>query len=107
MGKHSITVNYHEQGFGQAGIDYLYFATDGQLELTSVSDNLIEGNFSIELSALPTALLTVDTLPENPEFKEFRIIGDFVAKYGNYEDLYEAQTDFFKNQMNVKSLLGL
>ncbi|MCW9706497.1 hypothetical protein [Fodinibius salsisoli] len=105
IGEHSVIVNYNERGLGHAGIDYLYFATDGQLELTRVSDNFIEGNFSIVLSALPTAVLTIDTLPEDPEFEEFRIIGDFVAKHGDYNDLSDAQTHFFRNRINTKSLL--
>lgn len=106
MDEHSIIVNYNERGLSQVGTDYLYIVTNGKLELTSVSDNRIKGHFSIELSALPSDILTTDTLPDDPKFKEFRIIGDFTAKHGNYKDLLEAQTDFFQHQMNTKSLLG-
>jgi hypothetical protein len=102
----SVRVNYHESGFGNViGFtgslswgdltEYLYLPTGGYLELENMTRYNAEGKFSIEMAALSGEVMSFDNeeFPEDPEFRMYRITGDFVAEYGDYHDLMEARAD--------------
>lgn len=99
MDEHSVIINYHESGFGLQGTSYVFLPQGGYVELESVTGEFAEGNFSIDLTGLPADILAVNAeeFPENPEFRDFRITGQFAAEYGDYNDLKQARHDLINS----------
>lgn len=95
----TASIDYSESGFmteNTYGIKIdrtglLYRSTKGAVELTHISDEVVEGNFTVELVGFPMEILFFsDEFPENPELEMFTITGNFKAIPGDYYDLVES-----------------
>lgn len=92
-----VNMNYFEFGFGLQEQQYIYFPTDGTLDILSVADERVSGTFSIDLAGIPVGILDHQEFPDEPEFKEIRIVGEFTAEPGDFEDLKRVRTDLLRN----------
>lgn len=71
---------------------YIYQSTGGQVELTDISGDHVEGRFTVDLLGLPMEeIFFADEFPDDPEVRTFRITGDFVAEYGEYHDFIDPE----------------
>ncbi len=82
-----ISMNYYEFGFGLQETMFMFISTGGSLELDEVNEEFVTGNFSVELMGVPIHIFEAEEFPEAPEVHTVRIIGDFVAEPGDFEDL--------------------
>ena len=93
----SVNMNYFEFGFGLQVNRYIYFSTDGNLDVQSVTDERVSGSFSVELAGVPILIFDLEEFPVEPDFKEIRIVGEFTAEPGDFEDLKLIRTDLLRN----------
>ncbi|MEX2344867.1 MAG: hypothetical protein WD604_04585 [Balneolaceae bacterium] len=82
-----INMNYYEFGFGLQDTMFMFISTGGSLELDEVNEEFVMGNFSVELMGVPMDILEAEEFPEAPDVHTVRIIGDFVAEPGDFDDL--------------------
>ncbi|MEX1268694.1 MAG: hypothetical protein WEA56_06800 [Balneolaceae bacterium] len=82
-----ISMNYYEFGFGLQETMFMFISTGGSLGLDEVTEEYVTGNFSVELMGVPMDILEAEEFPEAPDIHMVRIIGDFVAEPGDFEDL--------------------
>lgn len=94
----NVNANYNDFGIGTGNLNFFYVTTGGEVEITSVSADRLEGTFTIDISGLPGSILNADSFPDEPEMNRYTITGSFAAVPGDFEDLLEARTDIF-NQM--------
>lgn len=87
MSDEMISMNYYEFGFGLQETMFMFISTGGSLELDEVTEEFVTGNFSVELMGVPMDILEAEEFPEAPDIHTVRIIGDFVAEPGDFEDL--------------------
>lgn len=94
--KNLATIDYSESGFmtkNSYGVKIdstglLYQSLKGTVELTHVSDEVVEGDFTVELAGFPMNILFFsDEFPENPELQLFTVTGKFTTIPGDYYDL--------------------
>jgi len=104
--EHSVWMQYKEAGFGK-NHEYVFQPIKGFVELEHVSDEHAEGNFSVDLGALSSDILSGDQFPEDPGFRTFHISGNFVTEHGNYEDLEQVRSDIFREIVNARATSGL
>lgn len=93
----SVQMNYFEFGFGLQDIQYMYFSTGGNLTINSVTEERISGSFSVDLAGIPILIFDLEEFPAEPELREIRIIGEFTAEPGDFEDLKQIRTDLLRN----------
>ena len=93
-----VNANYNDFGIGTKNLNFMYVTTGGEIEITSVSDDRIEGSFTIDISGLPGSIMSADSFPDELNMNRYTITGSFAAVPGDFEDLLEARTDIF-NQM--------
>lgn len=97
MEEPSMDVNFTERVFGSQGeshLSTLYLPTGGHMELEEVSGDNVAGNFSLDMAGLPAEILSADEFPEDPEIRNYRITGNFVAEYGDYQDFERAHVSW-------------
>lgn len=82
-----ISMNYYEFGFGLQETMFMFISTGGSLDLNEVTEEFVAGDFSVELMGVPINILDAEEFPETPDVHTVRIIGNFVAEPGDFEDL--------------------
>lgn len=87
MTSDTVFANYFEFGFGLQNNQYVYFSKGGTVDIESVTDERVNGSFSLELTGIPVLIFELDEFPDEPELRSIRIIGDFTAEPGDFEDL--------------------
>jgi len=97
-----VHMNYFESD-GSFFPEYLFMPVEGFIELQNVEEERITGSFEVTLGGLRAVSFSGDEFPENPEFRTFTISGDFVTRYGNYEDLAELRAQRIKSLMRSGS----
>lgn len=91
-----MTVGYREYGFGIGFQRSVYQTLAGHLELQTVGGDHLEGSFDLELAAM-RKLARNEPFPDDPEVQRYRIVGDFVAEYGDFDDLQQARINMFEH----------
>lgn len=93
-----MTVGYREHGFGIGFQRSVYQTLEGYLELETVGGDQLEGSFELELAAM-RKLGRNEPFPDDPEVRRYRIVGDFIAEYGDFDDLQQARINMYENMM--------
>lgn len=96
-----MTVGYQEYGFGIGFQRSVYQTLEGHLKLQTVGGDHLEGSFEMELAAM-RKLTHNEPFPDDPEVRRYRILGNFVAEYGDFEDLQQARINMYENMLPDK-----
>ena len=91
-----VSISYYEFGFGLQDTMFMYISTGGELELENVTDEFVSGKFFVDLTGLPMDIFDAKEFPETPDVHRVRIIGDFIAEPGDFNDLKQIRFDLLR-----------
>lgn len=91
-----VGINYYEFGFGLQETMFMFLSTGGELELENVTDEYVSGNFSVHLTGLPMDIFDANEFPDTPDVHRVRIIGNFVAEPGDFNDLKQIRSNLLR-----------
>jgi len=75
---------------------FMYISTGGELELENVTDEFVSGKFFVDLTGLSMDIFDAKEFPETPDVHRVRIIGDFIAEPGDFNDLKQIRFDLLR-----------
>lgn len=92
-----VSISYYEFGFGLQETMFMFISTGGELELENVTEEHVSGNFSVDLIGLPMDIFDAKEFPDTPDIHRVRIIGNFIAEPGDFNDLKQIRFDLLRD----------